>query len=1106
MNFLDRRRLGLASIALCMAVSPLLAQTTDASLVGLVTDSTGSAVANARVVATNDATGVAREVTTNETGGYRIAPLVPGTYTVSTTLAGFKTKVQKDVVLQTGAVLKVDLSLEVGDVSERIEVTAAVPMLQTQEASVGGVVTNTELARIPVNGRNYTRLITLMPGTSDIRRSQGRGDLSGTQMVSVSGQRTQDNNYSLDGVDNNMMFMNSPGGSPPMDAIQEFRVATGNSAEYGRSVGANVNISIKSGSRDLHGSAYWYVRNDKFDATEFFTNRQGAQKVPFRQNQYGVAVGGPVVIPKLYNGRDKTFWFASWEGFRWRRGQTAQNTVPLEAMRSGNFVGAQPIFDPFTSVQDANGRITRQPFSGNIIPASRINPGTKLIVDQMMPLPNRPGTTLNFLQTEGQQINRDMGVARIDHSLNSKHTLYGRMLEQRVTQIVPAASALFVSQNQYDVRNYVGGWNAIFSPTTVLEVRYGYNSPDNPGCPSFRNGLTRAGILDGAGISLFDKEALCDTQVNFAPQGYLTAGGGGGETILERSHQSTAKLSMIWGRHSVKMGGGYTWRNMDAQYSNPTNGDAQFWADLTADPSAPAGTVTGNSFATMLLGYPSYIRRGFSIPRLFARQHYMEGYFQDDWRVTDKLTVNLGIRWESGLRPWDKNDALGNLLLTRDSSGQVKAELMWAGVNPLPDPVTGKVNEPPRNFGYGRSLMRGDMNNFAPRLGIAYQANSKTVIRAGAGIFFNSTFMQEINDLRKFWPYLPQQEISPNRELIPTLPITGTGPGFGSTQAIGGWPQNPNNRTPYSSQWNLFVQRQLMQDLTMDVGYVGSSNKKQVGYHGWNNAIAPGPGPVDPRRLLYSSGFIGNMSGGSNHFNSEYNALQIKVNKRFSKGLSILANYTWGKCMDDQSSLAEGKFQDFLNARADWSRCSYDITHAFKAGYTYSMPFGRGKQFGADWHPFVDAVLGNWSVEGIAQIQTGTVSNVRTGADRANVGATNERPNVLRNPNLPSGERTVERWFDRDAFQLQPQYTFGNAAAYMVTDDGRTVFDLSLAKRFKIVEAQTLEFRAEFFNILNHTNFGAPGSGGYVMNTPTFGQITSNTPARQIQFALRYSF
>jgi hypothetical protein len=1080
--------------------SLLIAQTTNASITGIITDAQGGVIPNASVTATNTSTGVSRTVTTNEAGVYTISPLIPGNYELKITNAGFKTKVQTGIILETGAVVKVDGQLEVGAVTESVEVTAQAAMLQTQETSVAGVVTQSQLERIPVNGRNYTRLLVLMPGTSDIRRSQGRGDLSGTQMVSVNGQRTQDNNYTMDGVDNNMMFMNSPGGSPPMDAIQEFRVATGNSAEFGRSAGANVNISIKSGTRELHGSVYEYLRNEKFDANEWFANRQSRGKVPFRQNQYGASAGGPLIIPKLYNGRDKTFWFGSWEGFRWRRGQTAQASVPLEPMRSGNFSSlSNTIFDPLTGTLDSAGRIIRQPFAGNIIPAARINPGMKYVVEKLIPLPNRPGTVNNLLATAGQQRDRDMFVARVDHTFGQNDTVFFRMLEQRVSENIPNVSGLYNSLNKYDVSNYGAGWNHIFSPTAILEIKYGFSHPDNPGCPSFLDGLTRAGILDSAKVTIFDKDALCDTRVTFTPQGYLGAGGGGGETILDRNHQFNGKFTKIIGRHNMKMGGGYTWRNMDAAYSNPTNGNAEFWAAVTS--SADVAN-SGNSFATLLLGYPSYIRRGFTIPRLYARQHYLEGFFQDDWRVTDKLTINLGIRWESGMRPWDTNDALGNLLVTHDGSGY-KAELMWAGVNPMTDPVTGKANQPPKTLGYGRALMRSDMNNWAPRIGIAYQLNAKTVIRAGAGVFFNSTFMQEINDLRKFWPYLPQQEISYNRGATPDFSITDKGPGFDSTQAIGGWPQNPNNRSPYSQQWNLFVQRQILSDMTVDVGYVGSANKKQIGYVGWNNAPTPSPLPINPRRILASSGFTGNMDGGSNMFNSEYNAFQAKLTKRFSKGLQILANYTWGKVMDDQSSLAEGKYQNMFDIRKDWSRSSYDIKHAFKVGYVYDLPFGKGRAFGAGWNGITEAVLGGWALEGIIQLQSGVASNLRTGIDRANVGKTAERPNLLRNPNLPKEQRTVDRWFDTSAAVMPDFFTWGNAGAFVLEDDGRAVWDISIAKRFRLAERHSLEFRTEMFNFPNHPDFGSPGT---TLNTAAYGVISGATAARQIQFALRYMF
>jgi hypothetical protein len=541
---------------------------------------------------------------------------------------------------------------------------------------------------------------------------------------------------------------------------------------------------------------------------------------------------------------------------------------------------------------------------------------------------------------------------------------------------------------------------------------------------------------------------------------------------------------------------------MDAFFANPTNGNADFFKDVTA---SDLDSNSGNSFATLLLGYPSQIRRGLGIPNAQGRQNAYQAYAQDDWRVTDRLTLNLGVRWEGFNRPYEAEDRLGNLLVTRDeTTGQIKAQLMWAGVNPLPDPVTGKVNEPPRTFGYGRSLMASHWKNFAPRVGIAYQLNNKTVVRMAYGMFYNGTYMQELNDLRKFWPYLPQQEFSPNRGAVPDLSVSDTGPGFNSTAAIGGWPQDPYNRTPYSQQWNVFVQRQLMNDISIDVGYVGSANRRQIGYVGLNNATSPGPGAIEPRRLFASSGFTGNLDGGKNIFSSEYNAFETRLTKRFSKGLSLLANYTWGRTMDDQSSLPEAKYQNFMNLRADWSRASYDIRHAFKTGYVYDLPFGRGRTLGGGWNRLTDSLLGGWALEGILQIQSGRPRNVTTGSDTANTGKYIGRPDVVGNPILPVSERSVDRWFNTAAFAMPQRYTYGNAGAMVLEDDGKTSVDVSVAKKFRIVESQTLEFRTEFFNLPNIINFNGPNTN--MSSGTAFGKITGASSARQIQFALRYMF
>ncbi len=698
-------------LILLVGVPSAVAQSSNSSITGIITDASGGAIPGVTVTVTAKATGVSRTLTTNESGAFTAAPLIPGVYEVRATSPGFKTRVQSDMVLETGAVLKVDFQLEVGAVSDSVEVTAAAAILQTQEASVAGVVTTSQLERIPVNGRNFTRLIVMMPGTSDISPNQSKGGQAGLQMVSVNGQRQQDSNYTIDGVDNNMMYMSSGVGAPPMDAIQEFRVATNNSAEYGRNAGANVNVSIKSGTRDLHGSVYEYLRNDAFDANDWFRNAQAqkdpstqATKVPFRQNQYGVAVGGPVVIPKIYKGRDKTFWFASWEGFRRRRGNTSISSTPIAAWRTGDFSSfSQKVFDPLTGTQGATG-ILRQQFPGNVIPTNRINAGMKSLTDTYFPLPNASGQTNNYVMTDPTANDRDILVLRGDHTFGASDTVFGRFLRQRVAENSPSGfSTVRYNGVRMDTDNFGVGWNHIFSPTTVLEVKYGYNHPNNPGCDQFTNGLKRSDVLSKAGVNLFAPEALCDTLPSFNATGLLsTLAGGGGETIIDTDHQYEAKLAKMIGRHQMRFGFQYMRRAMDAFFANPTNGEAQFWTSLTSSADTPG---SGNAYASLLLGYPSYVRRGQGIPNAQGRQNSYSAFYQDDWRVTDKLTLNLGVRWEGFNRPYDANDALGNLLVTREDGKDV-ARLMWAGVNPLPAPDTGKAGEPPRTYGYGRSLMK----------------------------------------------------------------------------------------------------------------------------------------------------------------------------------------------------------------------------------------------------------------------------------------------------------------------------------------------------------------------------------------------------------------
>ena len=1086
----------LTLLGISLFAGSLFAQTTNATMLGTVVDPQAGTIAGATITVKDKGTGISRVVTTDPSGNFRVFPLNPGRYEVSASMAGFKTKLVSEVILEIASMVKVDLTLEVGQVTDTVEVTASAAILQTQEASVGGTVTSSELSRLPVNGRNYTRLILLMPGTSDQGGSQSKGTFSGTQLISVNGQRRQDNNYTMDGVDNNFQMMNSPGASPPMDSIQEFRVLNNTSAEFGRSSGANVNIAIKSGTRDIHGSVYEFLRNDKFDANDFFANKRGTGKVPFRQNQYGAAVGGPLVIPKLYNGRDKTFWFASWEGFRLRRGGTNIMTVPVQAQRDGDFSQqSRTIYDPFSGTLDAQGNILRNPFAGNKIPANRIAPSMKFLIDTMAPLPNFPGLQNNFINTAGRSNDRDTLVLRGDHNFSPKDIVNFRYLRQRVGETVPNANPNLYSNNRFDVENMAGGWTHIFSATTVLDVKYGYNKPNNPGATLNRK-ISRGDFFDKTGIKMYQRDVLFDPLPNLNASGEFGVGGGG-DITGDKINQFIANLSKTVGRHNLKTGLNYTYRIFNTNTSNPMNGDGIFDRRLT---SLFSDNNSGHSFATMLLGTPTEIRRSTGNTLTDARVKATQAYIQDDWRISNKLTVNLGLRYEFANPPYDTTDRIGNLVVTRDpQSGKIAGTLLWATTNPSVNPVTGKVGDPPNQGGYGRSLKRSNYLDFAPRVGIAYQLNSKTVIRSAYGIFFNSTFVQELQDLRKFWPYTPQELFTANTGTVPDLLITDA-PRTG-TVSIGGWSQNPENRTPYSQQWNFTVQRQVMDDLTFDIGYVGNVNKRQIGYSSLNTAPIPGPGPVDPRRLMPQ---FGDLDGGSNQYSSAYHSLRTSAVKRFSKGLQFQGSYTWGKALDNQSSLAETRAQNQYDRRSDWGRSSIDIRHIFQASYVYELPFGKGKAYGSGWSKPAEAAFGGWAIEGITRLQTGAPFNVLVGQDRANVGRSQQRPNLVRNPNN-GGNRNVDvPWFDTSAFQLQPAFTYGNAGSFVTQADGRETWDLSLQKVFRFVqERHSLQFRAEIFNVGNHVNLGNP-QGNFASSA--FGKVTSATSARQIQFGLRYQF
>jgi len=757
------------------------------------------------------------------------------------------------------------------------------------------------------------------------------------------------------------------------------------------------------------------------------------------------------------------------------------------AQRNGDF-SQQPrqIFDPLTTT--AAG--VRQPFAGNIIPPARISPAIKFFIDTVMPLPNRAGISNNLINTQSLSNDRDLWNMRFDHTFGAKDNVFFRYSNQKVGQVNPNANLNFYNTTRFDATTMAAAWNHIFSPTTVLEAKFGYNNPFIPG-HDVSTKIGRADFLKRAGITMFQPDVIYDPLPNLNATGEFSIPNGGSDTE-DHVYQAIGNFSKVVGRHTLKFGGTYNWRQFFTNTTNPMNGSADFTTTLT---SLSTVSNSGSATASMLLGAPTAIRRALGNTYVIAYSSLQTYYAQDDWRMSSKLTVNLGIRYEFNQPAYANNDQIGNVFTVRDpQSGKYSAEFLWATKNPL-------NGEPPKQLEFGRALQAPDHTNFAPRIGVAYQITSKTVIRSAYGIFYDSTFFQELQDKRKFYPFTQQQLISPNTGQIPDLFITDAGPPFSS--GIGGWPQDPHKRTPYSQQWNFTIQRQLMNDMTLDVAYVGAGNRHQIGYTTFNQAVTPGPGSVDPRRLLNNVPGLADLDGGVNLFTSNYHSFRTNLVKRFSSGVQFDTSYTWGKVLTTQSSLAEEIAQNQFNRHADYGRASFDIRHIFQGAFLYELPFGKGKKFGGSWSAPANMLLGGWSAQVLTRIETGTPVNVTLGSDRANIGKSAQRPNVLRNPDV-GGNRNVDvPWFDITAFQLPVQYTYGNAAPYIVTTDGRTSWDFAAQKDFRFRERHSIQFRTEFFNLPNHVNFNNPTA---TFTSSSFGKVTSATPARQIQFGLRYAF
>lgn len=1064
--------------ALFFLAAAALAQTTTARITGIVSDPSGAIVPNARITVTNLDTGIARPINSGADGVYLLTNLVVGNYSVGVEASGFKRFEQRNVRLEVDQTVRVDVALQTGDTRESITVEGGQTLVNTETSALAQIVDNRTIIQMPIGNRNFMALATLVPGATtgapgnDVNRSRQEGI-----SLSVNGQRVEHNNFMLDGVDNNATLFGNAVVVPSLDAVQEFKVQTSSySAEYGRAAGAVVNVALKNGSNQLHGALFEFLRNDKFDANGFFPNFFGNRRLPLRQNVFGASVGGPAI-------KNKLFWFANYEALRRRDLNVGGFLVPNSAQRSGDFSGTPLIYDPL-EINAANARV---PFPGNRIPPSRISsPAQKLVA--LYPQPNIFGDpTRNYQQNLSSPSNRDQFHARGDWQITSRDTLMARY---SWTDREDLANNILYN-GQITTNKHKGGVLAhtkLLTPTTLNEVRFGFTR--------YRFGL----IPDGVGRD-FPAElglpsfAASDSLKRFPSVSVANFAGFGGNDAIpllrdEDVYQIIDQFTWVRGKHAVKLGG--DWRKYANRNFQPQT-SAGFYV-FNGSFTGERGRQYANGLPDLLLGLPQQQRIlnpvGFEAGRL--RNQKLSLYLQDDWNLSSRLTLNLGLRWERD-GAWTEADnrwsifdySNGTVAYAKDAT--LAVDLRY-----------------PISRWRDNNLRRAINNNLAPRLGLAWRpfGGNRTVLRSAYGVFWaqpiaNVQLQQTLNP-----PFLLRTDLTSGTttpelrfgvfpsvnpsSLVPAIPLINT--------------MSPDNfLNGYTQQWNFGIERALTTNMVARASYVGSKGTHLERRQEGNPALPPTAGAIQARRRYP---LIAGIVDQTSNSNSTYHALQLSFERRFQRGLQLTANYTWSKSLDDTSSWTglggqESAFaQDPSRLFLEKGLSGFNVAHRLTSTILYELPWRFRNRI-------AHGILGGWQTSSVVAIQSGFPLSINTQGDLANAGTRIVRANVNGPWELSGTQRGIDQWFLRSAFAAPPSFTFGNSARNLVTAPGLVNIDLTAMKTFRIVEGHALQFRAEMYNFPNHTNLGLPGQ---TFGNPAFGIIRGNAQARNIQLALKYTF
>ncbi len=1070
-------------IAVLSALS-LQAQVDTGSISGTVHDPAGAIITNATIKVTNTADGYVSTVTTNHDGLYTVVDLHPGNYRVSVAAPGFQSVTRTGIDLRLQDRLAINFDLAIGQTNSSIEVQSTAAALETETTSLGQVIEDKAIQALPLNGRNYIQLAVLGAGTTPSQRSNERNSFV------ANGQREIQNSYVLDGIDNKnkiVGFDSSDAQSiePIIDAIQEFKVQTATfSAEFGQSAGGVVNVSIRSGSDQFHGSAFEYLRNSWLDADPFFQPALTA-KPQFIQNQYGATVGGPIL-------RNRTFFFFAWQSTRISDASPQLAVVPTASQLAGHF--GTTIYDPATTQPNPNGTgYIRTPFAGNQIPTDRFDPvAAKLLT--LFPAPNLTGAN-NFFSNQKETISNDQYVLRVDHRFSDKDSAFAHYIAFFDTNSLPAVLPPPASNPSIvwpEAHSFAFSESHVFSPTMLNEARVGYQETREKQTVQTARLFEQYGIIGApdlpnvTGLPTFAVTGLTTIGTTGPGTPPTPATGSGNLPIDKQGRVIQVNDNLTWerGRHVLKFGADFQQITLYGNVTLSARPSYNFNGVYTQNPQNRTGT--GYALADFLLGYTSSSSVSTNSDSE-SRQHIWQAYVQDDWKIRPTLTINAGLRYELPLPFYETSNHYADVIL---EPGPLYGQLLNA-------------SDAAQN-GYRRSFVDPNFHNFAPRLGFAWQPDPSTVVRAADGIFYGRDENVPVADRPTNNPpyYIlssyTSDQIDPSIFLATGFPANAISPSNVKTPSVNSYLKH--SPTPYVQQWTLNLQRNFGLGFVGQITYVGSSTHNLY-YPNQIDQPTPGPGAIQPRRPFpqYSA-----LHAYAPLVNANYNSLQVQMERRFRNGFSLLTAYTWGHAIDNGPSQVDTVVvpQNAYDFAAERGNSAFDIRNRFVTSVLYELPFGKGKPLLADSR-VGNAIAGGWQLAAIFSAQSGLWFTPVEGVDASNTGTT-EHPNRIANGNLPSGHRSINHWFDTTAFPTPAQYTFGNSGRDILNGPGFHNIDFGLSRVIGLVEGASLEIRAEAFNLFNTPQFGLPNA--------TLGQSTTAVissvfnPQRQIQLAARIQF